>query len=93
MIADSFNAAEVGIVPELDAKGTSYLAELAGQLRCCMETPDGARAAVWYDNDSVVAAAWAYRKSHARRAREKYAKGWLAEINAQEERLQAKLSV
>ena len=81
-----------GVIQELGLKGTSYLAELAAQLRCSMVAGDGARAAVCYDNQSVVEAAWAYRHAHARRAREKYARGWLAEIQTQENRLQAKFS-
>ena len=80
------------VAQQLGLKGTSYLAELAAQLKCSSECARGARVAVWYDSQSVVSAGDSYRHAHARRAREKYARGWLSALAAQEERVEVKVS-
>ena len=77
-------------VRDLDLPGTSYLAELAAQVRAAKEAKDGGRVFVFYDAQSPEAAVNAYRRSHARRAREKLARGWLSEVCVQERRLQLK---
>jgi hypothetical protein len=77
-------------VGNLDLPGTSYLAELAAQVRAAQEAEDGGRVFILYDAQSPEAAVNSYRRAHARRAREMLGRGWLSEVCVQERRLQLK---
>ena len=53
-------------VPELDLPGTSYLAELAAQVRVSLEAGDQGHVFVYYDARSPADAIASYRKAHPR---------------------------
>ena len=77
-------------VHELDLPGTSYLAELAAQVCVGNAAHDQSHVFVYYDAQSPEAAIATYRRAHARRAREKLARGWLSKVVEQEGRLRLK---